>query len=525
MLPVRATTTSIAAVIAACLLSTSADAHKPLPWQRGPHLGPYRAAFTAPAGTKSGTWQALANPFTANGFPDTAVLLTDGTVLMHSGCTPRWYKLTPDSHGSYVNGTWTATATMPSAYRPLYFASQVLADGRLIVNGGEYLKCESTWTTLGALYDPVADKWTAVAPPTGWTTIGDAQSVVRPDKTYMLANCCGATFGAGPEAALASISGTTVTWTPTGTGKADDYDEEGWTLLPDQTIVTVDANRDLGGSFNDSEIYSAGCGCWTGGKPTKNSVVDAGSHELGPAPLLPNGLVFQIGATGHNDVYSPLTGKWTAAPDFPMVDGLLDSADGPAAVLPNGRILAQVSPGVFNPPSHFFEIAVNGPSKVTMTQVSEPASAPGQTSYEGRMLVLPTGQVFWTSDVGDIEIYTPAGLPQAAWMPTITKAPGFVVRGSTGNVVHGTLFNGLSFGGYYGDDAQMATNYPIVRITNIASGSVCYARTHDHATMGISDGGPTSTKFDVPTTCDPGKSTLVVVANGIASAPVAVKVN
>lgn len=508
----------MAALIAASLLSTSADAHKPLPWQRGPHLGPYRAAFTAPAGTTSGTWQAVATPITGNSFPDTAVLLTDGTVLMHAGCTSRWYKLTPDSHGSYVNGTWSTTASMPAAYRPLYFASQVLADGRLIVNGGEYLRCEPTWTTLGALYDPVIDRWTAVAPPAGWAMIGDAQSVVRPDRTYMLADCC------STDEAVATIAGDVVTWTATGTGKADSNDEEGWTLLPDQNILTVDANRDLGTTFNDSELYSAGCGCWTGGKPTKNAVVDANSHELGPAPLLPSGLVFQIGATGHNDVYDPLSGKWTAAPDFPAIDGMLDSADGPAAVLPNGRILAQVSPGVFNPPSHFFEIAVSSPTTVTMTRVSEPASAPNQTSYEGRMLMLPTGQVFWTSDVGDIEVYTPAGGPNSAWKPTITSAPASVARGSANNVVHGTLFNGLSFGGYYGDDAQMSTNYPIVRLTNLSDGQVCYARTHNHATMGISDGGPTSTQFDVPTTCEPGASRLQVIANGIASVGVRVRV-
>jgi hypothetical protein len=41
--------------------------------------------------------------------------------------------------------------------------------------------------------------------------------------------------------------------------------------------------------------------------------------------------------------------------------------------------------------------------------------------------------------------------------------------------------------------------------------------------MGISDGGPTSTQFDVPATCEAGKSTLVVVANGIASAPQTIK--
>ena len=71
----------------------------------------------------------------------------------------------------------------------------------------------------------------------------------------------------------------------------------------------------------------------------------------------------------------------------------------------------------------------------------------------------------------------------------------------------------------------MATNYPLVRFTNIATGDVCYARTHDHSAMGISTGGPTSTEFDVPGSCEAGASNLEVVANGIASAPVSVTLN
>jgi hypothetical protein len=333
---------------------------------------------------------------------------------------------------------------------------------------------------------------------------------VRSDGHYMLADCCNA------SEAIASISGTTVTWTATGTGKADRNDEEGWTQLPDQTILTVDCSRDLGLSFNDVEIYSETTGAWTAGNPTANQVVDPGSSEVGPAPLLPNGLVFQIGATPHTDVYEPVSGTWTAGPDMPNIGGKLDSADGPAAVLPDGNILVQVSPGVFNAPSHFLEIQVKDPTHVTMTQVNEPASASIQSSYEGRLLVLPTGQVLWSSDVGDVEIYTPQGKPVKNAIPKVKKVAKSLTVGSSNNQVTGFGFNGLTFGGYYGDDAQMSTNYPIVRVTNTASGHVCYAKTHDYAT-GISDGSSTSAKFDIPATCETGAGTLQVVVNGIAS--------
>ena len=31
-----------------------------------------------------------------------------------------------------------------------------------------------------------------------------------------------------------------MTWTPTGSGKFDEYREEGWTLLPNGKVLTVD---------------------------------------------------------------------------------------------------------------------------------------------------------------------------------------------------------------------------------------------------------------------------------------------
>jgi hypothetical protein len=59
-----------------------------------------------------------------------------------------------------------------------------------------------------------------------------------------------------------------------------------------------------------------------------------------------------------------------------------------------------------------------------------------------------------------------------------------VTRGGS-YVVSGHLFNGLSQGAAYGDDAQSATNYPLVRITNLGTGHVFYSRTHDHSSMAV----------------------------------------
>jgi hypothetical protein len=500
------------AATAVVLLSTSALAGRhltPAPAHPGWwHATAGQQGFHAPKAAKSGTWSPLNNTFP--GTPDTALVLTDGTVIMHDLCTVGWYKLTPDNTGSYKNGTWSAIANMPSGYSPLYFASQVLPDGQhVVVNGGEYLNCNAVWTNKGAIYDSVANTWTNVPPPSGWTSIGDAQSVVRTDGQYMVADCC------TTKAAIGAVSGNTVTWTATGTGKADSNDEEGWTQLPDGTILAVDANRDLGGN-NDYEIYSENTGAWTSPGKIGTSCTDPSTHEIGPAPLLPNGLVFQLCGTSHTLTYNPVSSQWTIGPDMPNINGNLSVGDGPAAVLPNGNILVAASPGVFANPTHFLEVKVKSPTKVTITQVDEPASAASQSSWESRMTVLPTGEVLWSSDVGDVQIYTPKGKPNKKAIPTISSVSKTLTRGTTNNAISGVGFNGVSYGGYYGDDVQTSSNYPLVRFINNASGHVCYAKTHNYAT-GISDGSVTNAQFDIPNACESGKSKLEVVVNGIAS--------
>src|SRR5579875_2431718 len=126
--------------------------------------------FNGPADTAS-PWTPLENP-PPFGTPGTMLLESDGTVLVHNepdnnttGGTNAWWKLTPDSHGSYADGTWSQIASMPAAYSPLYFASAVLPDGRMIVEGGEYIGENPVWSNQGEIYDPVTDHWTSVAPP------------------------------------------------------------------------------------------------------------------------------------------------------------------------------------------------------------------------------------------------------------------------------------------------------------------------------------------------------------------------
>src|SRR5262249_45612380 len=148
-----------------------------------------------------------------------------------------------------------------------------------------------------------------------------------------------------------------------------------------------------------------------------------------------------------------------------------------------------------------------------------------------RMLVLPDGRVLLTAydqlATQDVALYQNGGSPKDSWRPAVTAVPNQLDRGST-YAISGTLFNGFTEGAAYGDDSPTATNYPLVRIKNVATGHVSYARTHDHSRMGVErvgSGEIVSTQFDVPNGVEVGPSDLFVVANGIASQPQRVSIN
>jgi hypothetical protein len=455
-------------------------------------------------GVAQGTWQRINNR-PPQGIA-LSMLLTDGTVMCHNPLTSEWYKLTPDAFGSYVNGKWTKLANMPNGYGPLYYASGVLKDGRVVVIGGEYnLNGGGVWTNLGAVYDPVANTWTPLQAPNGWANVGDAQCVVLPDGRFLLAMPF--------DQRMAVLNPNTMTWSAvTPTGKTDRFDEEGWILLPDNSVLTVDAIN-----APAAERLLPDLSKWIPAGATPQSLEDPGSQELGPMVLRPDGTVFACGATGHNAVYTPGTslldpGAWTAAPDFPVSGGQLDIADGPACLLTNGHVLADASPGVFNTPCAFFEF--DGTSLLNVPPVP---NAGGDSSYVGNMLMLPTGQVMFTDFSDDVEIYNSTGAPLDAWRPKITTFSGTMSVGAT-YTIKGQQFNGLSQSSCYGDDSSNATNYPLVRLTNKSSGHVFYARTSNHSTMSVATGSATvSTNLKVPTNMEQGPATMQVVANGIAS--------
>ena len=140
----------------------------------------------APTPYPGSSWTTIYSPAIAqSGVP---LLLTDGTVMIVARVS---FKLTPDIYGDYTKGNWTTLATMPLDYDPLYFASAVLPDGRVVVAGGEYNAGINNYPTSraslnAAIYDPIADRWTIIPSPSTCSSMGDSPSVVLADGRWMV---------------------------------------------------------------------------------------------------------------------------------------------------------------------------------------------------------------------------------------------------------------------------------------------------------------------------------------------------
>src|SRR3954449_4690161 len=75
-------------------------------------------------------WTPLSHLVPDGGGANSLMLLSDGGVMVHGGGvldSKNWYRLTADSTGSYINGTFSSLA--PMSLERLDFPSNVLPSG------------------------------------------------------------------------------------------------------------------------------------------------------------------------------------------------------------------------------------------------------------------------------------------------------------------------------------------------------------------------------------------------------------
>jgi len=479
--------------------------------------------FLAPCSyAQTGTWTALTNlaPHENMGV---MLLLTNGTVMCHDtvGGTygKGWDLLTPDATGSYVNGTWTTLASMNNDR--LFFSSQVLPSGKVYVAGGEY----GPGGTGGELYDPVANTWTACGPIPGSWNIYDGNSQLLYNGNVLE----GPQIGSASSFNILQWSPSTLNYTTEGNAPLN-HDEAEWVKLPDSTVLYV------GRLTTSSCRFQPKTNTWLNDGTVPVSIFDPIGQESGCGTMLPNGKAIFFGATQHNAIYTPsgnstTVGTWAAASDFPTIGGsLVGQTDASGAMMVNGRELLAVCPvgeagHEFRTPTYFLEYDY---TTNTFTQVTSIIPFWGADSLAGvgafvtQMLDLPDGNVLVSiSQIGPFAaqyyIYTPgsAAIPQGK--PVINS---ILPDGCPSYKITGKLFNGISEGASYGDDWQMSTNWPLVRLTN--GTNVYYAKTTNWNRIGAvqTDSLEDTAVFTPPATLPAGTYSLVVVVNGFASSPV-----
>lgn len=488
------------------------------------------SASASVALTVTSLWTDMSNPVPNSDGVGVTLLLPNGDLLTHGGAggdSTTWYLVTPDSTGNYVNGTWTQAASMNVGR--LYFGSDVLPNGNVFVVGGEYAT-DGTYdgqqllSNSAEIYNPAANKWTQVAS-SPLPYVGDESTEVLPDGNIMV----GDIFDNGTEI----YDPTTNTWSAGATKVYDDRsDEEGWVKLPNGDILTYDIFASIAANKFLAEIYNPTTNTWSdastsaNGQPLPLLSTAATGYESGLGIMLPDGQAMWVGTNGNVVFYNYQTNSWTIGPSLPVVniDGTptqLTVGDAPGAVLPNGNVLMSLSPAVdddnYPGPTYIYEF---NPTTGVYTNAT-PTTSQFDTSYNSfvdGMLVLPTGQVFVTNFEGDPAIYTPNGSPNSAWRPTISS----VTENQNGSLtLTGTQLNGLDEGAEYGDDNQMAENYPIVRVTDSTTGTVYYATTSNWSSVNVATGStPETVNVVLPAGLGSDPFTLVVIADGIASSSI-----
>lgn len=469
----------------------------------------------APRAFAAGEWTKLNRG--APGPVNMMLLLSDGTVMAQNTGGTAWYRLTPNN-GSYVDGTWTTRRPMTSTR--LYYSSAVLRDGRVMVAGAEY---GNGWNTA-EIYDPVTDNWTPSPVPVGLITQNNVLGAQGQNQAGFTDSICkilpngnvlvAPNFPTAPGGTLIFNPGAN-SWSA-GPAWLGSQNEASWVKLPDDSILTVDKNTSA------SERFIPSLNQWLLDTNLPVVLYDTIS-ELGAAFLLPNGRVFFLGGTGKTALYTPsgntTPGNWVAGPLIPAGLGASDAA---AAMMElNGKILCAVgASGVFAPPTSFYEYDYAVGSIGAFTQVGSPTGGltDNVNPYQTVMLVLPDASILYSDATTNLYTYVPTDFLRIASRPTISS---ITANGDGSYHLTGTRLNGHSEGAAYGDDAQMDSNYPLVRVTD-GSGHVLYLPTFNWSSTGVQTGNESvSTEFFAFQNLTAGLAySLVAVANGISSDPV-----
>jgi hypothetical protein len=372
------------------------------------------------------------------------MLLTDGTVFAVSGFitsaddSQHWFKLTPDAHGSYVNGTWTALA--PMSMPRLYFTSNVLQDGRVWVLGGEYTGpyLEPNWAPSAEIYDPLKNSWSSAAAypnePGGCFEITVTSDVQLTKGSPVISGIYstdrilpGWTItpsitptGIPAGATVVSVnSATEVTMsekaTAGGPNQAVVFDGVPLACFGDDPSSLLSHHRILAGNLlnNSTYLYSINTNSWT---PAASKVYNDSSDEEGWSTMS-GGLLLTYDldpsiatGQGYAELYNPSLNLWrgispadgTAKGDLPVLSSTaLGYELGPVMRLQDGRALVIGA----NQHTALYTQSTNtwAPGPDTLSTLSNPFGSIDHALFgadDAPAALMPNGHVLFAVDAG-----------------------------------------------------------------------------------------------------------------------------
>jgi hypothetical protein len=356
-------------------------------------------------------------------------LLTDGTVMVQSGSSQNWLRLTPDSSGSYIDGNWTSDPINPMSTNRFSFASQVLQSGKVWVFGGENYgpNNDDVWTATGTIWNPVTNTWSNVAtfPPqacfpvtynvTGKTKnrSNEISGLPKPVTPTFLPGWTVSGPGIPSGATITSVASSskvlisanatatgTVSLAFTGTPTSCFGDEESM-LLPGEKILGA-------GLVSGTYLYSIADNSWSF---AANKVYESGNDEEGWTKLADGRiLTYDIGPTistgqSYAEVYDPVANVWsgispadgTANGNLPLLTSVASDYEmGPSIRLLDGRSFLVGATGhtaLYTPSTNTWAA---GPD-IMGTLNGSPALFGAD---DAPMAILPTGHVLLAADAG-----------------------------------------------------------------------------------------------------------------------------
>jgi N-acetylneuraminic acid mutarotase len=290
----------------------------------------YDATATAELYNPStGTWAPTGSMATARE-SHTATVLADGRVLVAGGNSGGSFATIFSSAEIYnpASGTWAPTGSMTHV-RSGHTAT-LLNDGRVLVAGGS----DGLPLASAEIYDPASDTWAA----TGSLSIARAghTATLLGDGRVLVVGGVANSSATSTQASAEIFNPASGTWAPTGSMATKRSSHTATGLADGLVLVTggltpVDTNGNIALTAS-TEIYNPATGSWT---PTGSLTTARYRHTM---TLLSDGRVLVAGGgnSGQSaEIYAPASGTWAPTGSLTTFRSLHT-----ATLLSDGRVLA-----------------------------------------------------------------------------------------------------------------------------------------------------------------------------------------